>query len=477
MLKVKSGVFRINGRGDEKTYTLVHLSESMKKLCKAIENDKINDVRKLLKSQKQKQINEIIVLQIVTQNLQNKNGVIILNLILKQGIDITSIIQANIDNKYNLELLLSILVEYNICGLVEKLFRICRELSIDLDMNASPIKVTPLSCSIQKPNIPMIELLLRYGADPNYVFHFDGVYYPSLSTAIASKNIQIVQLLLTYGANVNYITPNTNAIPLIHAIQKMDNDDIANLLIDHGADIHLSPNGISPLYVAVQSNKLKIVERFIEMGADPNIPEMHSGHNISPLYMAIQLGHTDMACFLIDHGANINHSSTITENLQVIIVTPLYKAVETNNIQIVLKLLEQRVDLTFKTRFNNRIMLPLGLAYELQEELDIQEELAVRSLLCQEFDIKELKIQKLDESDYTNMIKILEEYGAKRYICNNTDCFKNATNGCSKCKKAQYCSKECQLAHWSHHRTDCKTLCKIQKLKELSELKELGEKK
>lgn len=448
MFKVKSGVFHINGRGNEKTYTLVNLSESMKKLCKAIENDKINDVKKILKSQKQ--INEIIVLQMIMQNLKNKNGVIILNLILKQGIDITSIIQANIDNKYNLELLLSILVEYNICELVERLFRICRELSIDLDMNASPIKVTPLSCSIQKPNIPMIELLLRYGANPNYVFHFDGVYYPSLSTAISSKNIQIVQLLLTYGANVNYITPNTNAIPLIHAIQKMDNDDIANLLIDHGADIHLSPNGVSPLYVAVQSNKLQIVERLIEMGADPNIPEMHSGHNISPLYMAIQLRYTDMASLLIDHGANINHSSTITENLQVIIVTPLYIAVKTNNIQIVLKLLERRVDLKFKTRFNNRVMLPLGLAYELQEELDRA---------------------NCTEINYTDMIAVLEKYGAKRYICNNTDCYNDATNGCSKCKNAQYCSKECQLKHWSHHRTDCKTLCKIQKLKELGEKK------
>jgi ankyrin repeat protein len=439
MFKKKSAIINIKGEVD-KTVTIIPLSESIKKLCIAIENDKINDVRKILKSLKQ--INEIAVLQIVVQNLQNKNGIQILNLIIKKGIDINSIIQTNIDNKDNRELLLSIFVEYNNCELVEQLIRICRELCIDLDMNASPIRVPPLRYSIQKSNIQMIELLLMYGADPNYVFHFEGVYYPLLSTAISSKNIKIVELLLTYEANVNYITPNTNAIQLIHAIQKIDNDDIAKLLIDNGADIHLSPNGISPLYVAVQSNKLQIVSILLDMGASPNSLESFSGNNISPLYMAIQLGHTDMACLLIDGGADINHSSIITENSQVIILTPLYKAVETNNVIITLKLLKSGVDLEFKTRFNHRVMLPLELAYCIQEELD--------------------------KSNYTDMIAILEDYGAKRYICNNTDCYNDGTNGCSKCKKAQYCSKECQLAHWKDHKKDCNTLCKNKK-KELSE--------
>ena len=57
---------------------------------------------------------------------------------------------------------------------------------------------------------------------------------------------------------------------------------------------------------------------------------------------------------------------------------------------------------------------------------------------------------------------------AYNYLINKLN-YNDATNGCSKCKKAQYCSKKCQLAHWKNHKTYCgKTICNIQKLKEIS---------
>lgn len=36
------------------------------------------------------------------------------------------------------------------------------------------------------------------------------------------------------------------------------------------------------------------------------------------------------------------------------------------------------------------------------------------------------------------------------------NCFsKIATKTCSRCKNIKYCSKECQVAHWSTHKTHC----------------------
>jgi hypothetical protein len=30
---------------------------------------------------------------------------------------------------------------------------------------------------------------------------------------------------------------------------------------------------------------------------------------------------------------------------------------------------------------------------------------------------------------------------------------------CSKCRKATYCSRNCQVNHWSHHKSVCKLVC------------------
>ncbi|KAH7085694.1 hypothetical protein BKA63DRAFT_575003 [Paraphoma chrysanthemicola] len=40
---------------------------------------------------------------------------------------------------------------------------------------------------------------------------------------------------------------------------------------------------------------------------------------------------------------------------------------------------------------------------------------------------------------------------------NTTQCEKTAPNACSRCRLVQYCSKECQIADWSHHKATCKS--------------------
>jgi len=400
----------------------IEIQGRYKELCIQISNGNIISVKKWLKKNLS-QINEIIVLQVIMQNLKKtKNIQEILNLIINHGIDINSIIQKKEHNEITL---LSVFVKYDNCELVARLIDICKSLNIKLPMNSAPIQLPPLFYAIEKQNIAMIQLLLENGSNPNYI-------------------------------DIKY---NASSIQYLISMKDIDNGEIINILISYGADIHYidKDNGVSMLYLAVQLNKPQIVSRLLEMGADPNIQEIHSGDNISPLYMAIQSGYTDIAHALIDYGADINYSSVITTKSKLLTENMLYVSVKKNNIEIAKRLLEQGVDLNFKTKFNNLIVMPLRLAYELQEELD-------------KYDTQEeLNKSNCTEPNYTDIISILEDYGAKRYICNNTDCYNDGTNGCSKCKKAQYCSKECQLAHWKDHKKDCNTLCKNKKIKELSE--------
>merc|ERR1712087_242685 len=40
--------------------------------------------------------------------------------------------------------------------------------------------------------------------------------------------------------------------------------------------------------------------------------------------------------------------------------------------------------------------------------------------------------------------------------CGKLETKKGEMLACSKCHKVTYCSKECQIAHWKAHKSDCK---------------------
>lgn len=93
-----------------------------------------------------------------------------------------------------------------------------------------------------------VELLLKYGADPNIC---SPLYF-----AVEHENITIVALLLKYGDN-----PNKKTIPrpLDIAIEKQ-NIEIVTLLLKHGAD----PPALD---VAIEHQNPRLVELLLQYGA------------------------------------------------------------------------------------------------------------------------------------------------------------------------------------------------------------------
>lgn len=54
-----------------------------------------------------------------------------------------------------------------------------------------------------------------------------------------------------------------------------------------------------------------------------------------------------------------------------------------------------------------------------------------------------------------------ERDGTKSYICSAKGCLGDGEMKCSRCKKANYCSKACQMAHWMQgHKQECKHLAR-----------------
>jgi ankyrin repeat protein len=71
--------------------------------------------------------------------------------------------------------------------------------------------------------------------------------------------------------------------------------------LEHDADINAQTrDGVTPLYVAVESNHEKMVELFLANRANLN---KQNNYGMSPLVLARSLGHQDIADALLLHGA------------------------------------------------------------------------------------------------------------------------------------------------------------------------------
>ncbi len=93
-------------------------------------------------------------------------------------------------------------------------------------------------------NEEFLRMLLEKGADPNA---FDSyLKYGVLFEAIMTTKIKNVKLLVSYGADINAIGPN-GSTP-IHSAISINNFEIANYLLDKGADLTIKNKwGYSPV--------------------------------------------------------------------------------------------------------------------------------------------------------------------------------------------------------------------------------------
>ena len=94
-------------------------------------------------------------------------------------------------------------------------------------------------------------------------------YTPLALAEFASNHNKMAQLLLEHGADVN-ARGITGTTPLFWAVMRGQKDDV-KLLLDHGADPNLANAfGDTPLICAVSLGYLSLVPPLVEKGADVN---------------------------------------------------------------------------------------------------------------------------------------------------------------------------------------------------------------
>eukprot|EP00667_Euglena_gracilis_P001533 EG_transcript_1533 len=265
---------------------------------------------------------------------------------------------------------------------------------------------------------PMVKLLLEKGADPNAV-STDGRNSTALCFAILNEQTETISLLLSHGVDVNLGTPIVRAaqmgdVALIKQLMakgadpsKARKEDKVHALVVaafHGrleavdALLEFGPSAqLHEAFVtAAGAGQIKVVERLLKAGANPNKPREED--EVSGLMLAAQMGDVAMVARLVEIKADVqyrrptNGASALlcaceagrdTTALKLIearadpnacstdsMVSPLIRAAEAGQVHVVEALLDSGAVLDYQNKFGQSALMA-ATYYQHEEVVDL----------------------------------------------------------------------------------------------------------
>lgn len=168
---------------------------------------------------------------------------------------------------------------------------------------------------VKKGNEAAIRMLLEKGVNVNWrnPFNYDRMplhaAVKSAGKATGTSCKTVIQLLLEKGADIEALD-NEYQSPLILAVET-GREDIVRLLVESGAKLNAPQNGAEPILQHVLSSYRRwislsrsqaMIDTLLELGADINFTNHLGG---TALVHAIKTKKTELACFLLDRGADV----------------------------------------------------------------------------------------------------------------------------------------------------------------------------
>jgi len=178
---------------------------------------------------------------------------------------------------------------------------------------------TPIAEAAELADARMVKMLLDGGANPEGA-NQDGE--TALMLAIKTGEVALADILIKAGANVNTIEKFHNQTPLMWAASAPKNaGELVKLLLAKGADVkpralytdwpsqitnepraqYRPVGGLTALLYAARGGCYDCVDALLKAGADVNMP---TPEGVTPLMLALDNDHNDVAKLFLDRGAN-----------------------------------------------------------------------------------------------------------------------------------------------------------------------------
>ena len=176
------------------------------------------------------------------------------------------------------------------------------ELKADVDsLNSEGL--TPFQQALEgqgEAYLDIVWLLLNHGADAkvhgksgNTLLHF----------AAFTGDLELARISLEHSPEV-INSQNEDGSTAFHLGLRRRNIDVAQLLLDHSADVHMhDKHGNTPLYIAVCNEHLDICRILLERKVEVNC---QNDHGSTPLLFASRFGTPDIVQLLLDHHADVH---------------------------------------------------------------------------------------------------------------------------------------------------------------------------
>ena len=204
-------------------------------------------------------------------------------------------------------------------------YRVDHELLAELIAKKARVDVTnefgytPLAEAARQGDTRMVKMLLDAGSGTEGA-NLDG--QTALMIAIKNGDLPVFNMLIDAGAKVNVVEKGQDQTPLMWAAAATRNaPEMVRTLIAKGADVkararfndwpsqitsepraqYHSYGGLTVLVYAARSGCYVCVEELIKAGADVNVP---TPEGISPLMVALDNNQNGVAKLLLDRGAN-----------------------------------------------------------------------------------------------------------------------------------------------------------------------------
>jgi ankyrin repeat protein len=261
-----------------------------------------------------------------------------------------------------------------------------------------------------------------------------------IEAILCGKGSAIIRKYIKRGANVN--APTQGFTPVAIAAQ-VGHVDVIKTLADLGADVNTPSNdGFTPVAIAAQKGRVDAIKTLVDLGADTNTP---TNDGCTPVFRAAQLGHVDVIKILANLGANVNTPNNDG-------FTPVFVAAQDGHVDAI----KTRVDLGANVNTpSNTGDTPVLIAAQngcvdvIKVLYKLGADMAPTAAKFTALNVAKVSVQ----AEAVVLIeKILNKITSECELCG---CSTKRLSKCSRCEKARYCSRECQVKDYKKHKKEC----------------------